>query len=108
MNAESYPAVSLATATIVTNYDGASAEDVEVKITKPLEDEIRAVSGLKDVKSISQAGLSTIVVRIDMDDSNVDVSVAMNDVQKVVVCSQYGTSCAKVNAFDGLSVKVSD
>ena len=84
MNAESYPAVSLATATIVTNYDGASAEDVEVKITKPLEDEIRAVSGLKDVKSISQSGLSTIVVRIDMDNTNVDVAVAMNDVQKAI------------------------
>ncbi len=85
MNAESYPAVSLATATIITNYDGASAEDIEIKITKPLEDEIRSVAGLKDVKSISQAGLSTIVVRIDMDDPNVDVDEAMGDVQKAIV-----------------------
>ena len=84
MNAESYPAVSLATATIITSYDGASAEDIEIKITKPLEDEIRSVSGLKDVKSISQAGLSTIVVRIDMDDPNVDVDEAMGDVQKAI------------------------
>lgn len=84
MNAESYPAVSLATATIITNYDGASAEDIEIKITKPLEDEIRSVNGLKDVKSISQAGLSTIVVRIDMDDPNVDVDESMSDVQKAI------------------------
>ena len=84
MNAESYPPVSLATATIITSYDGASAEDIEIKITKPLEDEIRSVTGLKDVKSISQAGLSTIVVRIDMDDSNVDVDEAMSDVQKAI------------------------
>jgi len=84
MNAESYPAVSLATATIITSYDGASAEDIEIKITKPLEDEIRSVNGLKDVKSISQAGLSTIVVRIDMDDPNIDVDEAMSDVQKAI------------------------
>ena len=84
MNAESYPSVSLATATIITNYDGASAEDMEIKVTKPLEDEIRSVTGLKDVKSISQAGLSTIVVRVDMDDSNVDVEKAMSDIQKAI------------------------
>ncbi len=84
MNAESYPSVSLATATIKTNYDGASAEDMEIKVTKPLEDEIRSVTGLKDVKSISQAGLSTIVVRVDMDDSNVDVEKAMSDIQKAI------------------------
>ena len=84
MNAESYPSVSLATATIITSYDGASAEDVEIKITKPLEDEIRSVTGLKDVKSISQAGLSTIVVRVDMDDSNIDVEKTMSDIQKAI------------------------
>ena len=33
---------------------------------------------------------------------------AMNNVQKVVVCSEYGTRCANVSSFDGLSVKVSD
>jgi multidrug efflux pump subunit AcrB len=84
MNAESYPAVSFATATVVTPYDGATASDIETKITKPIEDEIRGVNGLKDVKSTSQAGLSTITVRIDMDDSNVDVEKAMDEVQKAV------------------------
>ena len=71
-------------------------EDVEIKITKPLEDEIRSVTGLKDVKSISQAGLSTIVVRVDMDDSNIDVEKAMSDIQKAIDAQQnyhrtYGT-----------------
>ena len=71
----------MATAIIVTQYDGATAADIETKITKPLEDEIRGVSGLKDVKSTSQAGLSTIVVRIDMDDSKVDVDEAIRLVE---------------------------
>lgn len=84
MNAESFPSVSFATATIVTSYDGATASDVETKITKPLEDEIRGVNGLKDVRSTSQAGLSTITVRIDMDDSKVDVPKALDEVQKAV------------------------
>ena len=68
MSAESFPNVSLASATVITSYEGASAEDIETKITKPLEDEIRTISGLKDVRSTSQSGLSNIVVRVDMDD----------------------------------------
>lgn len=83
MNAESFPSVSFATAIITTAYDGASADDIETKITKPIEDEIRGVSGLKDVRSTSQAGLSTIVVRIDMDNVD-DVDEVMSDVQKAV------------------------
>lgn len=84
MNAESYPAVDFAQAMITTFYDGATASDMETKITKPIEDEIRGVTGLKDVRSTSQAGLSTINVRVDMDDSNVNVAEAMDEIQKAV------------------------
>ncbi|MBT4761657.1 MAG: efflux RND transporter permease subunit [Bdellovibrionaceae bacterium] len=84
MNAESFPAVSFATATIITNYDGATASDVETKITKPIEDEIRGVNGLKDVKSTSQAGLSSITVRVDMDDPKINVAETIDEVQKAV------------------------
>ncbi|MCJ8277600.1 MAG: efflux RND transporter permease subunit, partial [Bdellovibrionales bacterium] len=84
MNAESFPSVSFATATVVTNYDGATASDIETKITKPIEDEIRGVNGLKDVVSTSQAGLSTITVRVDMDDPKVNVPEALDEIQKAV------------------------
>jgi multidrug efflux pump subunit AcrB len=82
MNAESWPAVDFAIATITTQYKGASPEDIEALITKPIEDEIRKVSGIKDVKSISQIGQSQIVVRVDMD--NVDEVKAIDDLQKAV------------------------
>ena len=82
MNAEKFPAVSLATATIVTEYDGASAEDIEVKITKLIEDEIKSVVGIKDFNSVSKSGLSNIVVRVDMD--NYNVSEVMDEIQKKI------------------------
>ena len=82
LNSESYPAVNFATAVIETRYDGATAEDVETKITKKLEDEIREVSGLKDVKSVSRSGFSSIVVRVDMD--NEDEEQVLDDLQKAV------------------------
>lgn len=82
MNSEAWPQVDFATAIITTHYKGASPEDIEALITKPIEDEIRTVSGLKDVKSTSQTGLSMIMVRIDMD--NVDEVEVMDDLQKAV------------------------
>lgn len=84
MNAESYPSVDFATAIIETEYFGATPEDIEIKITKPIEDEIRAVSGLKDVRSVSQAGRSKIVVRVDMDNPKVIVKDVMSDLQKAI------------------------
>ncbi|MCB9061259.1 MAG: efflux RND transporter permease subunit [Halobacteriovoraceae bacterium] len=83
MNAESFPSVNMGQAIITTVYRGASAEDIETKITKPIEDEIRQVSGLKDVRSTSQSGLSTIVVRADIDNVE-DVDEVMSDIQKAV------------------------
>ncbi|HMR23963.1 MAG TPA: efflux RND transporter permease subunit [Oligoflexia bacterium] len=82
MNSESFPNVNFATATITTMYPGASPDTIEELITKPIEDEIRTVKGLKDTKSTSQAGKSIIVVRVDMD--HYDVDTVMDDLQKSV------------------------
>ncbi|MEZ4819102.1 MAG: efflux RND transporter permease subunit [Bdellovibrionota bacterium] len=89
LNSESYPAVDFAMSTIVTVYDGASTEDIETKITKPIEDEIRGVTGIKDVSSISQPGLSRIFVRGDID--NADVAKLMIDLQRAVDRAQLPT-----------------
>lgn len=82
LNAESYPTVNFAMAQIETRYDGATAKDIETKITKPIEDKIREVSGLKDVKSVSKSGLSSIFVRVDMD--NEDEDEVLDELQKAV------------------------
>lgn len=82
LNAESFPQVNLATAIIETDYPGAAPEDVEIKVTKPIEDEIRAVQGLKDVRSTSQSGKSKIFVRVDMD--RYDVDSVMSDLEKAL------------------------
>lgn len=82
INAESYPTVNFAMAQIETRYDGATAKDIETKITRVIEDKIREVSGLKDVRSVSKSGLSSIFVRVDMD--NEDEDEVLNELQKAV------------------------
>jgi multidrug efflux pump subunit AcrB len=64
---ESRPPVDFAIVKIVTVYPGSSPIEVQEKITDKIEERIKSVSGLKDIQSISQAGLSTVSIRIDMD-----------------------------------------
>ena len=82
LNTEQFPSVEIGAVQITTNYPGASAEDIESKITKPIEDEIRGINGLKEVKSVSQPGLSRIVTQVDID--NYSVEEVVSDLQRAV------------------------
>ena len=77
---ETMPPVDFATAVITTVYPGSSAKEVEDLITKKIEDEIRSTPHLKDVNSVSKPGLSQIVVRIDMD--NTDTQKVINELSQ--------------------------
>jgi len=82
LNSETFPSVNIGAVNITTAYPGATAEDIETKITKPIEEEIQKVSGLKTVKSTSQAGFSTIVTEVDIDKYPVERVIA--DLQRAV------------------------
>jgi multidrug efflux pump subunit AcrB len=64
---ESFPPVNFARVQVLTYYPGASAQEVDERVTRKIEDELRKVTGIKDTTSLSQAGRSEIDVRIDMD-----------------------------------------
>lgn len=69
---ESIPPVDFARALITTLYPGSSPTETEELITDKIEDEIQSVEGLKDVVSVSRAGVSAIMVRIDIDSKNAE------------------------------------
>ena len=60
---EQDPEINFNWVNITTALPGASAEDVEKRITKPLEDAIRRVSDIKFVSSSSRENVSSILVR---------------------------------------------
>ena len=57
MPREVFPDYSLGKIEILTPYPGASAEDVERLITRPLEDAVDGVRGLDEILSVSQEGM---------------------------------------------------
>jgi hydrophobic/amphiphilic exporter-1 (mainly G- bacteria), HAE1 family len=58
-----YPKVDIPVATITATLPGASAEEVESSITKPIEDVVNTISGVDELRSIVREGLTMVVVQ---------------------------------------------
>ncbi|MDR1543342.1 MAG: efflux RND transporter permease subunit [Prevotellaceae bacterium] len=56
------PEITVMQAMVVTMYPGASAEEVEMQVTSVLENEIRTMPNISEIKSTSTANLSQISV----------------------------------------------
>ncbi|OGR37192.1 MAG: transporter [Elusimicrobia bacterium GWA2_64_40] len=62
---EKMPDTSFPTITVTTRYTGAGPSEIETLVTKPLEDELSTISGLKRVTSKSMEGVSQITVEFN-------------------------------------------
>ncbi|EAQ02121.1 transporter, AcrB/AcrD/AcrF family protein [Pseudooceanicola batsensis HTCC2597] len=58
------PAFTIKTAVVVTQYPGASAEEVALEVTEPLESQIQKMGEVKNIQSMNQPGLSWITVNM--------------------------------------------
>lgn len=56
-----FPDVTFPIVTVTTNYQGAGPNEVETLISKPLEDEISTISGIKRISSKNLEGVSQVV-----------------------------------------------
>ncbi|MGR5287597.1 efflux RND transporter permease subunit [Vibrio maritimus] len=61
------PAFTIKDAMVISTYSGATSTEVEEELTYPLEKEIRKLPYIKNIKSTSSAGLSQIMVSMEMD-----------------------------------------
>ena len=74
---ELFPNVQFPFITVITVYPGAGPEEVETLITKPLEDQLSSLTGVRTLRSVSQEGVSTagieFVLGTDIDAATADV-----------------------------------
>jgi multidrug efflux pump subunit AcrB len=78
---EAAPEVKFPHVLITTVHRGVSPEDIENTITKEIEVELSGLKGLKEIRSISAEGISTIDVEFD---SGVDIDDALQRVKDKV------------------------
>ncbi|TPH15105.1 efflux RND transporter permease subunit [Litorilituus lipolyticus] len=61
------PELSYPTLTVRTNYTGAAPAEVEQLITKPIEEAVGVVKGLRKISSVSKAGQSDVLLEFEWD-----------------------------------------
>lgn len=76
-----FPDISIPNISISTNYSGASAREVEISVTKPIEDAISGLDKVDTITSTSQEGSSRVRVQFTPD-ANIDFS--LQDAQRKV------------------------
>jgi len=69
-----YRSVDFKEVHIYTEYPGASPKDVEINVTKPIEDKIKELTGIENYISSSVENFSSIKIKIDLE---------VNDYEKV-------------------------
>ncbi len=73
-----YPDIDTNTLMVITMYPGASAEDIEQNVTKPLENALNSVEHLKHITSDSRENTSVITLEFEY---GYDIDVLTNDVR---------------------------
>lgn len=74
-----YPDVSFPTITIFTGYEGVAPEDIETLVTRPIEENVGSISGIRRVRSLSSQGASVVKLNFNW---GTDLYEAENDVRK--------------------------
>ena len=82
MTTDLLPNMDLPYAVAYTTYIGASPEQVEQSVTKPMESALAATSGLKNITSISQENVSIVVMEFEegtgMDSAMIEMNAALD------------------------------
>ncbi|WP_027937369.1 efflux RND transporter permease subunit [Anaeroarcus burkinensis] len=76
-----YPDVEFPIVNVTVTYTGASPEEMETLVTKPIEDAVSSVSGIKTLSSISKTGTSQITLEFEF---GTDPKMAANEVREKV------------------------
>jgi HAE1 family hydrophobic/amphiphilic exporter-1 len=75
---EEFPDIRFPVAVVITQYNGASPSVVESEVSRPLEEAVNTINGVKHIRSYSMQGMSYVVVEFDL---GTDPTAALQDVR---------------------------
>lgn len=64
---EASPSIEIPLIVTTTVYPGVSPDDIESLITQPIEREVQSINGIKEIRSTSTEGVSTVIVEFNPD-----------------------------------------
>ncbi len=96
-----FPNVDFPVCTVTTSLSGASVEEMETTVTKPIEDIINTVSGIDELRSTTQEGISVVTVQFLLSkDGDVGAQEVRDKVSSILTNLPEGTETPIVNKFD--------
>lgn len=84
MSTDLLPDMDLPYALVMTTYPGASPEEVETAVTKPVEQAMASISNMKEVSSMSNSNVSVVILEFnegaDMNTATIDMRESLDTV----------------------------
>lgn len=81
LSIEQFPSVEFPIVVINTSYPGATPESIESEVTRPIEDAVNTISGVRSLTSRSLEGTSLVIIEFEL---TVDPVEAVQDVREKV------------------------
>ena len=87
LRVDQFPDIEFPVVVVTTEYPGATPESVETDITRPVEEVVNTVSGIKALTSRSYEGQSVVIVEFDL---TVEPARAAQDVREKIAIVKVG------------------
>ncbi|EMY14313.1 RND transporter, Hydrophobe/Amphiphile Efflux-1 (HAE1)/Heavy Metal Efflux (HME) family, permease protein [Leptospira weilii str. Ecochallenge] len=79
---DAFPNVDMKQMVISTKFPGASPADVELRITYPIEEKLKEIDGIDEIRSFSRNSVSDIDVRVSLEEK--DPEKVLNEIRRAV------------------------
>ena len=74
-----FPNIELPVVTVTTTLKGASPEEVETQLTKPIEETVNTTSGIEELRSVSLEGVSVVTITFALERKLADAAQDVRD-----------------------------
>jgi HAE1 family hydrophobic/amphiphilic exporter-1 len=101
LGVELFPNVDVPVVVVTTTLKGASVEEMESSVTKPIEEAVNTVNGIDELRSTTKEGVSTVVIGFKLEkDGNIAAQDVRDKVSTVLPQLPFGTDPPKVDKFN--------
>ncbi len=101
LNYELLPKITPPVLTISTIYPGASPNEVENSVTKPVEDAVSSLDQIDNMTSISNEGVSFVTIQFQQSaDVNVQMQLAQQKIDQIVSTLPSGVKTPAISKFE--------
>ena len=101
LGVELFPNVDVPVVVVTTTLKGASVEEMESSVTKPVEEAVNTVNGIDELRSTTKEGISTVVIGFKLE-KNGDIAAqdVRDKVSTILPNLPFGTDPPKVDKFN--------